>query len=727
MIDARDTLRHGDAERARRRRSAGRDRRDTARRRTCWATARPPACSSAPATCTANPFTDAYPGYDPAHVGYVFRLELAPGQTEALVTFVVKGLSEVYDPRGGYPITRKDALLSTWSDAVYTGADARCRRPAARSRGSPPRRAGWSAAPDLRGLTPRQRAAIVNWTTPAGGAAAGRSRCSRSRSRQLQAAMGNGTTTSEDIVREYLTRATLYDRHGPTFRAHPRAQPARDRRRPRPRSPRAGAAGRGRVRAVPRRADRAEGQHRHHRAAHDRRRAGARRPPPARRLARRRRHEGRRRRHPRQGQPRRVPVRRLRHQHASAAPWATPTIRRSARPGSSGGSATAVATSLAALAFGTDTCNSLSNPSGFASLATIRTTRGYTSRAGVMPLNTFNDAVGPMGKSVLDVALALDLVTGARPRRPGDARRAANGGRASFAGGTRAGDAERRAHRRVPPALRRHHRRTRSGRDDGPRRARASGRGRHRGRRRDSRTTTRSTRRRAAPRRARSRQDGRPICRAAPTPGDRVRDDSGADRVGQDGAGRPAPARRRTGAAARGGHDRGVHRRTPGLPRAAGVGDGRAEGRRAHLPRQPGAPAHPRRRRRTLRHRARHVRGERRRPDCRRSRCRPATWAAATLSASRSWAGCGTTAGCWAIGLRLRTGDATSASAHHSQVRHGGRGIAAPADRGWGLADWRLPESRSNDALEQCRCSHRSETDAMPGPWSPSQRHGVSP
>ena len=86
--------------------------------------------------------------------------------------------------------------------------------------------------------------------------------------------------------------------------------------------------------------------------------------------------------------------------------------------GSSGGSATAVATSLAALGFGTDTCNSLSNPSAFASLATIRATRGLTSRAGVMPLNTYNDAVGPMAKSVRDVALALDLVTGSDPEDP---------------------------------------------------------------------------------------------------------------------------------------------------------------------------------------------------------------------------------------------------------------------------------------------------------------------
>src|SRR5947207_5984029 len=83
--------------------------------------------------------------------------------------------------------------------------------------------------------------------------------------------------------------------------------------------------------------------------------------------------------------------------------------------GSSGGSATAVASSFVTLAFGTDTCNSLSNPASFASLATIRTTRGLTSRAGVMPLNTFNDAVGPIAKSVRELALALDQVAGVDP------------------------------------------------------------------------------------------------------------------------------------------------------------------------------------------------------------------------------------------------------------------------------------------------------------------------
>ena len=83
--------------------------------------------------------------------------------------------------------------------------------------------------------------------------------------------------------------------------------------------------------------------------------------------------------------------------------------------GSSGGSAVAVSTSLVTIAFGTDTCNSLSNPASFASLATIRTTRGLTSRAGVMPLNTYNDAVGPIAKSVRELALVLDQVAGPDP------------------------------------------------------------------------------------------------------------------------------------------------------------------------------------------------------------------------------------------------------------------------------------------------------------------------
>jgi amidase len=379
-----------------------------------------------------DPFTEAYPGYDPAHVGYVFRLELAPGQTEALVTFVVKGLSEVYDPRGGYPVTRKDALLSNWSDAVYAGADRRV--PAAGSEIARVTAAARRlvATPDLGGLTPRQLAVIVNWTRQPAAPLPAFTVFEQSVP-ALQAAMGNGTTTSEDVVREYLTRATLYDRNGPTFRAilalSPRAiadARARDRERS------GGTPGRGRVpgpyHGIPivlkDNIDTTElpttggavALLDHYPRVDSRVVAGM-----------------------KAGGA--VILGKANLDEFPFGDFGISTVGGTvgnaydpslSTAGSSGGSATAVAASLAALAFGTDTCNSLSNPSGFASLATIRTTRGYTSRAGVMPLNTFNDAVGPMGRSVLDIALALDLVTGHDPDDPVTLD-APDGGRASFA------------------------------------------------------------------------------------------------------------------------------------------------------------------------------------------------------------------------------------------------------------------------------------------------------
>ena len=123
--------------------------------------------------------------------------------------------------------------------------------------------------------------------------------------------MTRGVTTSEDIVREYLTRLTRFDRNGPALRSmlalNPRAlADARALRR------RAGR--RTRPRAVSRHPGRLQGQHRRARAADDRRFAGAGRAPAASRFAHGRGDARRRRGRPRQGEPRRVSVRRLRHQ-----------------------------------------------------------------------------------------------------------------------------------------------------------------------------------------------------------------------------------------------------------------------------------------------------------------------------------------------------------------------------------------------------------------------------
>jgi len=357
-----------------------------------------------------DPFYGGWPGFDTSHIGYVFTLRLRPGQTAALVTFVIKGLSEVYDPRGGYPLPFKDALVT--GEAVYSGADARV--PAAGSEIAKVTAAARQlvAAPDFRGLTPLQRSQIVNW--PAGPPAPPAFTVFEKTVGELQDAMTRGLVTSEDITLEFLARLSRYDRHGPAFRSVLSI------------NPRAVADARARD------AERAAGQMRSpfhgvpivykdnidatelpttggslalldHRPRLDSRVAAGMKRGGA------------------------VVLGKANLDEFPFGDFGISTVGGTvgnaydpslSTAGSSGGSATAVAASLAGLAFGTDTCNSLSNPAAFASLATIRTTRGLTSRAGVMPLNTFNDAVGPMAKSVRDVALALDLVTGPDPEDP---------------------------------------------------------------------------------------------------------------------------------------------------------------------------------------------------------------------------------------------------------------------------------------------------------------------
>ena len=354
-----------------------------------------------------DPFVDAWPGFDPAHIGYVFTLRLRPGETRALMTFVVKGLSEVYDPRGGYPLPFKDALVT--GEAVYSGADAKV--PAA---GSEIARVSEIAsqlakAPDVRGLTHRQLGQIANWNIvepPVKPFSVFEKTIA-----ELQDVMASGALTAQDITREYLARLSIYDRSGPTFRAvlaiNPRAiadARARDAER---------AAGRvhspfhGVPIVLKDNIDTTELPTTggslallDHRPRLDSRVAAG----------------------MKQGGA--IILGKANLDEFPFGDFGISTVGGTvgnaydpslSTAGSSGGSATAVATSLAALGFGTDTCNSLSNPGAFASLATIRVTRGLTSRAGVMPLNTYNDAVGPMARSVRDVALALDLVTGSDP------------------------------------------------------------------------------------------------------------------------------------------------------------------------------------------------------------------------------------------------------------------------------------------------------------------------
>ena len=81
--------------------------------------------------------------------------------------------------------------------------------------------------------------------------------------------------------------------------------------------------------------------------------------------------------------------------------------------GSSGGSGAAVAASFAAVAWGSDTCGSIRIPSSVHNLFGLRPTKGLSSTTGIVPLSHSQDVGGPLARSAMDLAIALDATAGA--------------------------------------------------------------------------------------------------------------------------------------------------------------------------------------------------------------------------------------------------------------------------------------------------------------------------
>ncbi len=90
--------------------------------------------------------------------------------------------------------------------------------------------------------------------------------------------------------------------------------------------------------------------------------------------------------------------------------------------GSSSGSGVAVAAGLAAAALGSDTGGSVRIPASLCGVTGLKPTWGRVSRAGVTPLAWSLDHVGPIGRSVEDVALVLEVIAGADAADPTAAR-----------------------------------------------------------------------------------------------------------------------------------------------------------------------------------------------------------------------------------------------------------------------------------------------------------------
>lgn len=86
--------------------------------------------------------------------------------------------------------------------------------------------------------------------------------------------------------------------------------------------------------------------------------------------------------------------------------------------GSSSGSGVAVAAGLVPMALGTDTGGSVRTPSALCGIIGMKTSLGLIGRDGVQPLALLFDIVGPMARSVEDVAFLLDALQGEDPGDP---------------------------------------------------------------------------------------------------------------------------------------------------------------------------------------------------------------------------------------------------------------------------------------------------------------------
>ena len=92
-------------------------------------------------------------------------------------------------------------------------------------------------------------------------------------------------------------------------------------------------------------------------------------------------------------------------------PWDTTRVA----GGSSGGSAAAVAADECIFALGTDTGGSIRQPAAFCGCTGLRPTYGRTSRYGVMSMASSLDTIGPLCKTIEDLALVLQTIAGKDP------------------------------------------------------------------------------------------------------------------------------------------------------------------------------------------------------------------------------------------------------------------------------------------------------------------------
>jgi AtzE family amidohydrolase len=104
--------------------------------------------------------------------------------------------------------------------------------------------------------------------------------------------------------------------------------------------------------------------------------------------------------------------------NAHYGPTPNPHDARRVAGGSSGGSAAAVAAGLVPLTLGSDTNGSIRVPAGLCGVYGLKPTYGKLSRAGAYLFSASLDHIGPLARSVRDIALSFDALQGPDERDP---------------------------------------------------------------------------------------------------------------------------------------------------------------------------------------------------------------------------------------------------------------------------------------------------------------------